>query len=68
MADNTDNTTSHYLNNAAVCKRYGIGNTTLYRWMNCSNIRFPRPIQFGLRAVRWKLEDLKTWEVEQASK
>lgn len=44
--------------------RYGIGNTTLYRWLEAG--QFPKPIRYGPRCIRWKREDLEAWEAKQA--
>lgn len=37
----------------------GVTTTTLYRMM--SKGAFPRPVRIGLRAVRWREEDILAW-------
>ena len=51
-----------YLTNRQVRKRYQIGNTTLYRWINDKKINFPKPHQLGPRCVRWLQSELEAWE------
>ncbi|WP_252177481.1 AlpA family phage regulatory protein [Endozoicomonas sp. 4G] len=51
-----------YLTRQQVLTRYGIGNTTLYRWMQDSEVSFPKPVQMGPRCVRWKMSELEAWE------
>ena len=51
-----------YLSRKEVLARYGIGNTTLYRWMNERDVNFPKPLQMGARCVRWKQSELEAWE------
>ncbi|WP_257294933.1 AlpA family transcriptional regulator [Endozoicomonas sp. YOMI1] len=52
-----------YVSRLGVMNRYGIGSSTLYRWMEAGH--FPKPIRFGPRCIRWKLEDLEAWEAER---
>ena len=56
---------SKYLTRKEVLTRYGIGNTTLYRWIQDDSVRFPVPVQLGPRCVRWKLSELERWEAER---
>ena len=58
-------TPTRYLTRRQLLTHYGIGNTTLYRWIKDSSVRFPTPVQFGPRCVRWKLSDLKAWELSR---
>jgi prophage regulatory protein len=46
----------------AVREKLGIGNTTLYRYIN-SNL-FPKPIKLGPKKNRWYEEDVAAW-IEQ---
>lgn len=39
----------------------GISQTTLWRWRNQSDMKFPRPVCRGSRSLRWKLADIETW-------
>lgn len=55
-----------YLTNQQVRKRYQIGNTTLYRWINDEQTHFPKPHQLGPRCVRWLQSELEAWESQQA--
>ncbi|MFK0572915.1 helix-turn-helix transcriptional regulator [Endozoicomonas sp.] len=58
-----DKKTHILLSRSEVLDRYGIGNTTLYRWL--SDGRFVEPIRFGPRCIRWKLQDLEAWEQQR---
>lgn len=58
-------TPAKYLNRKQLLTRYGIGNTTLYRWIQDSSVRFPIPVQLGPRCVRWKLSALEQWEANR---
>jgi len=42
-----------------VSEMLGIAASTIYRMMQDSE--FPRPISIGLRAVRWRIEDIEAW-------
>ncbi|GAA4650840.1 hypothetical protein GCM10023116_31230 [Kistimonas scapharcae] len=54
-----------YLSRTEVLSRYGIGNTTLYRWINDEEIQFPKPIQLGARCVRFLVSSLDQWETQR---
>ncbi len=54
-----------YLTNQQVRKRYQIGNTTLYRWINDEQTHFPKPHQLGPRCVRWLQSELEAWESQR---
>ncbi|WP_062265277.1 helix-turn-helix transcriptional regulator [Endozoicomonas arenosclerae] len=56
-----------YLTRQQVLTRYGIGNTTLYRWMNDDTVSFPKSVQMGPRCVRWELSTLEAWEEQRKS-
>lgn len=49
-----------YLTYKQVCSRYGIGSTTLYRWIDKKC--FPVGDKIGPRARRWNICDLLKWE------
>ncbi|MBO9482274.1 AlpA family phage regulatory protein [Salinisphaera sp. G21_0] len=51
-----------YLSRQQVLNRYGISNTTLYRWIQDDAVSFPQSVQMGPRSVRWKVVDLEAWE------
>ncbi|GAA4649670.1 hypothetical protein GCM10023116_19480 [Kistimonas scapharcae] len=51
-----------YLTRQQVLSRYGIGNTTLYRWISDEDIQFPKPVQLGARCVRFLESALEQWE------
>lgn len=40
--------------------RYGVSRSWIYSAMDRGD--FPRPIQIGPQAVRWRVSDLKEWE------
>ncbi|WP_422136546.1 helix-turn-helix transcriptional regulator [Endozoicomonas sp. ALD040] len=52
-----------YLTYKQVCSRYGIGSTTLYRWIEQG--RLPEGDKIGPRARRWNIRDLLKWERER---
>ncbi|AMO57528.1 hypothetical protein GZ77_14835 [Endozoicomonas montiporae] len=54
-----------YLTRKEVLTRYGIGNTTLYRWMNDEDIQFPKSYSMGIRCARWKITELEEWEQQR---
>ncbi|WP_211825313.1 helix-turn-helix transcriptional regulator [Kistimonas asteriae] len=54
-----------YLTRTEVLSRYGIGNTTLYRWIHDEEIQFPKPIQLGARCVRFLVSALDQWEEQR---
>ena len=54
-----------YLTRSELLKRYNIGNTTLYRWMNSEEINFPPPVYLSPRSPRWAESALKSWEQER---
>ncbi|MEJ8846382.1 helix-turn-helix transcriptional regulator [Variovorax rhizosphaerae] len=43
----------------------GIGNTTLWRWVN-ERPDFPRPIKLGPRVTVFRLDELIAWRDKQA--
>ncbi len=49
-----------YLTSKEVCSRYGIGSTTLYRWI--AEKKLPEGDKIGQRARRWNINDLLKWE------
>ncbi|MGI2029113.1 helix-turn-helix transcriptional regulator [Endozoicomonas acroporae] len=51
-----------YLSRQQVLNRYGISNTTLYRWIQDEAVGFPQSVQMGPRSVRWKVVDLEARE------
>ena len=55
--------TPFYLNRLDVLDRYGIGSSTLYRWIGSGY--FPKPMRFGSRCIRWKTQDLEAWDKKQ---
>jgi len=38
---------------------FGIGKSTIYRWMDTN--QFPRPVKLGPNRVAWKKNDLTSW-------
>ena len=47
-------------NRAEVRDRYGISDSTLWRWITMG--RFPEPIRANAQSMYWRLEDLEEWE------
>ncbi|WP_299628334.1 helix-turn-helix domain-containing protein [uncultured Tateyamaria sp.] len=45
----------------AVQARYGIGASTMYRWLNNQEIGFPKPMKIGHR-VLWREADLAAFD------
>lgn len=54
-----------YLSRREVLNRFGIGNTTLYRWMESKEVNFPRPVYLSPKSPRWSQSSLETWEQER---
>lgn len=54
----------NYLKLADIKKQFQISKSTVYRWMD--EKRFPRPVKFSAKAVRWRAGDIEQWieEVE----
>lgn len=62
-ADPTDKPRIHpaqFLSLAEITKHFGLSRSTIYAMKRQG--RFPEPLRFGLRTVRWKYEDLMAWE------
>lgn len=45
---------------AALCERYKVSRSTIYKWMEQG--RLARPISFTARCVRWTESDLQAFE------
>ena len=43
----------------AVARYLGIGESTLYRWVQRE--RFPQPVRFGPGCSRWRVADIEMW-------
>lgn len=52
--------TSVYLSDVHIAKRYAIGRTTVWRWVQQG--RFPQPVRLSNSCTRWRLADLEAWE------
>ena len=52
-------TTARFLSPKEVSARLGIQRRTLFRWV--SEGRFPPPIRFNRRVVRWREETVEAW-------
>lgn len=50
-----------YLSSHQVQARYQISRSSLYRWMEDAEIRFPKPLKIGHR-VLWCSEDLSAFD------
>lgn len=49
------------LRRAEVEKKVGVGPATIYRWLSRPDNDFPRPIRVGVKAVRWRSDELDGW-------
>lgn len=49
-----------YLDEKQLCAYLGISRATVRRWMDTHDL--PRPVRLGERCVRWRLEDIESWE------
>lgn len=58
---NMPNNEDGYISTPIACKRYGIANITLKRWMKDPAIGFPAPLMHGNRYY-FKLSEVKEWE------
>ena len=54
-----------WMNYRQVCRLYGIGSSTLYRWI--AEGRFPAGQKLGPHSTRWHRDTLTTWEQERAA-
>ncbi|MDP2242169.1 MAG: AlpA family phage regulatory protein [Burkholderiales bacterium] len=45
-----------------VCEVLGLSRSTIYKLI--SEGRFPKPVQIGARAVRWRVEQVEAWRDE----
>lgn len=55
-----------YLRTPAALERYGIGRTTLWRWVQAG--RIPAPVRLaGSPLLFWSVAELEAWEVEAKS-
>lgn len=52
-----------FLNVRQVANRLAVSVPTVWRWARESD--FPSPVRLGPAATRWRLSDLKAWEVKQ---
>ena len=43
----------------AVLDAVGVSRSSLYQWVGEG--RFPRPVQVGPRAVRWRSSEVESW-------
>ena len=49
-----------FLSDKATAERYGVGRTTIWRWIKNQN--FPRPLNLSKGCTRWSIDDLERWE------
>ncbi|MGN7770774.1 helix-turn-helix transcriptional regulator [Phyllobacterium sp. 22552] len=54
-----------FLSGPAVRKRYGVSAQSLHRWMNDSDLAFPRPMLIR-RKLYFKEADLLAWEAKHS--
>lgn len=55
-----------FVSTAVVCKRYGIANITLKRWMKDPSMDFPVPLDIGNRWY-FRLSEIEEWERKRAA-
>ena len=48
------------LSTLAVCKRLGVGRTTVVNWRK-DDPTFPRPLQLGPQRIGWRSADITAW-------
>lgn len=44
-----------------VLARFGVGESSLWRWQRDPRMSFPRPVRIGVRAVGWYDDELDQW-------
>ena len=54
-----------YLTVGDVAHRYQTSINTIWRWAR-TRAEFPQPVKLGPSCTRWRLDDLKAFEVAQA--
>jgi predicted DNA-binding transcriptional regulator AlpA len=68
---NDTNTTDRFLSGPEVCRRYGVVEMTIWRWLNdddYADLEFPQPA-FRVRDRRfWREQDLIDWERSSATR
>jgi prophage regulatory protein len=42
-----------------LCDQLGVSRSTIYNWL--TENKFPVPVRIGVRAVRWRVEDIERW-------
>jgi prophage regulatory protein len=55
-----------YRNIHEVSKRFDVGPSTIWRWVNDGI--FPQPYKFGASVTRWHEEDIKKFEIRSATR
>ena len=53
------------LDTAAVCRRYGISDSTLDRWLARPQLAFPKPILHGRSRRVWVESDLQAFDTRR---
>jgi len=56
-----------YLTGPEVCRRFGITDMTLWRWLQDEKLGFPRPIKPNRRRF-FRKDAIEAWERAQADK
>jgi len=54
-----------YITRKDIFEKLGISSHTLQRWIKSG--KFPQPIKFGERLVRWKLSTVDAWVKQNES-
>ncbi len=52
-----------YISDKFLAERYGVSRNTIWRWTRTG--RLPKPVKFGERITRWRLDDVLASEPVQ---
>lgn len=61
-ASGDDDPARRYLSGPAVCRRYGISDMSLWRWLQDDELKFPKPAMRVRDRRYWAEVDLIAWE------
>jgi hypothetical protein len=54
-----------FLPGPAVCRRYGITDMSLFRWLRSPDVGFPPPTMVISGRRYWDVDTLRAWEIER---
>jgi prophage regulatory protein len=52
-----------YISDKFLAERYEVSRNTIWRWARAG--RLPKPVKFGERITRWRLDDVLASEAKQ---